>query len=122
LKKQATVATSLVKAEYIAFATATKKVIWLYTLLKKLNFLQTTATIINTDNWGCIVLANNLVSYSHAKHIDIHYHFIWECIEQAKISFRYVSTKIMLADIFTKSLPHKSFIQFQTRLGILNIP
>jgi len=76
LKKQATVATSLVEAEYIAFAAATKKAIWLCTLLKKLDFPQTTATIINTDNQGCIVLANNLVFYFHAKHIDICHYFI----------------------------------------------
>ena len=70
-KKQPTVITSLVEAEYIALASATKKAVWLYTLLEELDFSQITAIIINADNQGCIVLAHNPVSHSHTKHIDI---------------------------------------------------
>jgi len=63
-KKQSTVATSLVEAEYVALATTTKEAIWLRTLLEELNFTQTTATIIKADNQGCIALAHNPVSHS----------------------------------------------------------
>jgi len=80
-KKQATVTTSLVEAEYIASSNATKEAIWLRTLLIELDFPPTTATIIHTDNQGCIVLASNPVTHSHAKHIDICYHFICERVE-----------------------------------------
>jgi hypothetical protein len=40
-KKQTIVATSTVEAEYVAAANATKEAIWLCTLLKELNFPQT---------------------------------------------------------------------------------
>ena len=80
-KKQATVATSSVEAEYIASSNATKEAIWLCTLLTELNFPPTTATIIHADNQGYIALANNPVAHSHAKHIDIRHHFICERIE-----------------------------------------
>jgi len=65
-KKQSTVATLSVEAEYVASATATKEAIWLRTLLEELNFTQTTATIIKADNQGCIALAHNLVSHLQA--------------------------------------------------------
>jgi len=47
LKKQSTVATSSVEAEYIASANATKEAVWLCTLLQELDYSQTMATIIH---------------------------------------------------------------------------
>ena len=70
-KKQSIVVISLVKAEYIALKNAIKEVVWFCTLLQKLDYLQTTATIIHADNQEYIILANNLVSHSHAKYINI---------------------------------------------------
>jgi len=75
-KKQPTVATSSVEAEYVASANATKEAVWLHTLLTELDFPPMTATVIHADNQGCIALANNPVSHSRAKHIDIRHHFI----------------------------------------------
>jgi len=109
-KKQATVATSSVKAEYIVSSNATKEAIWLHTLLTELDFPPTTTTIIYT---------NNPIAYLHAKHIDIHHHFIHKRAEQEEVNLQYVFTKDMLADIFTKALSREMFIKFQTRLGVL---
>ena len=80
-KKQQTVATLSVEAEYVASANATKKAVWLHTLLTELDFPPTTATIIFADNQDYIALASNLVSHSRVKHINIRHHFIWEHIE-----------------------------------------
>jgi len=112
-------ATSSVEAEYVALANATKEAIWLHTLLTELDFPPTTATMIHADNQGCIALASNPVSHSHARHIDIHHHFIQEYIEHREIRLNYVSTKDMLADVFTKALPHEAFERFRNLLGIL---
>jgi len=104
-KKQPTVTTSSVEAKYIASANATKEAVWLCTLLTELDFSPTTATVIFANNQGCIALANNPVSHSCAKHIDIRHYFIWERIKQHEVELKYVSTKDMLADVFTKALP-----------------
>ena len=120
-KKQSVVATSSVEAEYIASANATKEAIWLRTLLNELDFPQTTATIIHADNQGCIALAGNPVSHSRAKHIDICHHFICEHIEHDEIKLQFVSTKDMLADIFTKALPRDSFVKFREHLSVLPV-
>jgi len=115
------VATSSVEAEYVASANATKEAVWLRTLLTELDFPPTTATVIFADNQGCIALANNPVSHSCAKHIDIRHHFIWEHIEQHEVELKYVSTKDMLADVFTKALPRETFEKFRTLLGVLSM-
>jgi len=70
-KKQPTVATSSVEAEYIASANATKEAVWLRTLLRELDLPQKKATIIHANNQGSIALAHNPVLHSRAKHIDI---------------------------------------------------
>lgn len=56
-KKQPTVTLSMVEAEYMAASNATKKAIWLCTLLDDLGYPQLHAMVIHTDNQGCIALA-----------------------------------------------------------------
>ena len=70
-KKQLTIATSLVEAEYIISANTTKEVIWLRTLLKEMGFLQVTATILFADNQDCIILTYNFINHSCTKNIVI---------------------------------------------------
>jgi transposase InsO family protein len=117
-KKQPVVATSTVEAEYIASANATKEAIWLRTLLQELDIVQSSATIIYSDNQGCIALSNNPVSHSRAKHIDIRYHFVRDRVAKGEVKLEYTPTEMMIADIFTKALPRESFQKCRRWLGI----
>ena len=85
LKKQPTVVTSSVEAEYMTSLDAIKEAMWLRILLSELNYPQVSATVIHTDNQGCIVLAHNPVNHSRVKHIDIKHHFIRECMEHGEV-------------------------------------
>jgi len=85
LKKQVSVATSSIEAEYVASANMTKETVWLQTLLKEVGYPQSQATIMHADNQGTIALAQNPTSHSRAKHIDIRFHFIQEHIERDEI-------------------------------------
>ena len=120
-KKQPTVALSTVEAEYMAAANVTKEAIWLRVLLEDLGYPRINATIIHADNQGCIALARNPVTHTHAKHIDICHHFIRERVESQEIDLRYCSTKDMIANIFTKQLPREAFKRFRNALGIKKI-
>ena len=111
-KKQPTITTSSVEAEYIASASIMKEAIWLCTLLEELDFPQITVTIINADNQGCIILVHNPVGHSCAKYINIWHHFIWKHIKQGEVVFHYISTKEMLTNIFTKALLYEVFAKF----------
>lgn len=51
-------------------------------------------------------MTQNLVSYKRTKHIDLEYHFVRELVASGKLHTKYVSTKLQVADIFTKSLSH----------------
>ena len=99
----------------------TNKAIWLWVLLEDLGYLQVNATIIHADNQGCITLARNSITHTCAKHIDIHHHFIHECVENKEVDLQYCSTKDMIADIFIKQLLQETFEHFKSALGINKI-
>ena len=75
----------------------------------------------HADNQGAIALAQNPISHSRAKHIDIRFHFIRERIERNEIKLQYISTRQMVADILTKALPREAFEKFREALGVVKV-
>ena len=79
-------------------------------------------TIVHANNQGAIALTQNPISHSRAKHIDICFYFIQECIERNEIKLQYISTHQMVANILTKALPHEVFERFCEALGVIKVP
>nr|GEW16144.1 ribonuclease H [Tanacetum cinerariifolium] len=59
------------------------------------------------DNKSVIALCCNNVQHSRAKHIDVHYHFIKEKVENEIVKLCFVRTEYQLTDIFTKPFAMK---------------
>lgn len=57
----------------------------------------------------------NSVCHARTKHIDTRYHFVQEELEN-KVTI--ITTKAMIADILTKSLPKFQFVKLQHALGM----
>jgi hypothetical protein len=72
------------------------------------------------DTESAIRMADNPVEHSHTKHIDIRYHFLRHHQQRGDIEIAYVSTKVQLADIFTKPLDEKTFSKLRNELNILD--
>ncbi|GJT87512.1 hypothetical protein Tco_1069229 [Tanacetum coccineum] len=58
---------------------------------------------------SAIALCCNNVQHSRAKHIDVHYYFIKEQVDNGIVELYFVRTEYQLADIFTKPLPRERF-------------
>ena len=58
-----------------------------------------------SDNQGALMIATNPTDHQRAKHIDIRYHFIRNCLQNNYIFIDYVPTTSQTADILTKALP-----------------
>lgn len=114
---QPTVATSTLEAEYMAAAAAAKEALWLRKLRSDLGMETGTVTIFS-DNQGSLSLMDNPVISDRSKHIDVHYHFLRERSLMGQVSFTYISTAEMLADIFTKALPAVTFGKHAVGLGM----
>ena len=103
-RRQATVASSTVEAEYIAVAEAAREAVWLRGLLEEIDCKITSATVLHCDNQGSIRLAFNPATHQRTKHIDIKHHMIRELIEKSVVSLVYIPTASQQADILTKGL------------------
>ena len=120
-KKQVIVALSSTEAEYIAQTHVAKELIWLQTFLAELTTPFSEPITLHCDNQGMIALSKDNKFHMRTKHIDIHYHFICEAVENNQVFMHYVLTDKNVADIFTKPLAKPKFEKFVKllRLGSL---
>ena len=65
----------------------TCEAIWLKRLLKDLLVEESDPTTIYCDNLNSIQLAKNPVFHARTKHIEVHYHFVRECVLSSEIAF-----------------------------------
>jgi hypothetical protein len=103
-KLQNSVAKSTCEAEYVAASSAAQEAVHLINILKDLGETQEEPTTIYCDNRGAIQLANNTVTKTRSKHIEIQIHFVRELVERNEVQFKYIPTKFNIADMFTKPL------------------
>jgi hypothetical protein len=117
--RQPTVALSTCEAEYMALTEAAKEASYLRQLLDELRLIDLTkATTLLCDNQGAMALANNPSHHRRSKHIAIRFHYIREAVESKTITLTYIATRLQIADIFTKALPHAAHVQHFGGLGL----
>jgi hypothetical protein len=113
---QKTTATSTAEAEYMAAYEVAVDVVWLRRLLAELHVPAQVATPLLEDNMGCIRLARDPIHHGRAKHIELKYHKVRECVRDKLISFTHVQGSDNIADVFTKACPRISFQRQRDRL------
>ena len=113
-KKQSSVALSSTEAEYIALSLAVSEACWLRNLIFDFKILQcnSLSVVIFEDNQSAIKVCRNPEFHKRLKHIDIRFHFIRDKVNDKVIILKYISTKMQLADFFTKPLSLTSFNEF----------
>ncbi|PNX93517.1 retrovirus-related Pol polyprotein from transposon TNT 1-94 [Trifolium pratense] len=120
-KKQNVVSRSSAEAEYRSMATTTCELKWLKALLLSLGVSHSLPMRIYCDSQSALHIAANPVFHERTKHIEVDCHFLRDELLKGNISTHHVSTKIQLADIFTKALGKQQFDYFLNKLGIHNL-
>jgi len=108
---QKTVALSSTETEYMVISDCCRQAMWITNLFREIGFPVLPITICG-DNQGSLFIGSNPVQEKQTKHIDIHYHYIWECIEDNKVSVVFVPGNDNPADMFTKNLDRLKFVKF----------
>ena len=72
-------------------------------------------------NKSAINIAHNLVQHDWTKHVEIDRHFIKEKFEAGIIIFPFVKSEDQLADVLTKAVASKVFIDYLVKLGMGDI-
>lgn len=76
------------------------------------------ATTILADSQGAIALTKNPQYHSRTKHIDIQYHFVRQHVNNNEVTFKFISTQNMVADVLTKSIPKFQHQKLIMQLGL----
>src|SRR5260370_39387745 len=98
----------------MALTHAAKEALWIQEFLYNVSYPPIFPTTILGDNQGTLVLAVNLTFHAHMKHIQVHQHFICECINNGDIELNYVPMADQVADILMKGLQafkHEKFVK-----------
>jgi len=96
-----------------------KDILWLQNLIAEIHAPITTPTPLHCDNQGAITLTHNNKFHLRTKHIDIHYHFIWEAVENDHVLLSYCPMDAMVVDVLTKALLRLKLLRFIEMLGLL---
>ncbi|GKB79161.1 retrovirus-related pol polyprotein from transposon TNT 1-94 [Tanacetum coccineum] len=105
------------KAEYIALSRCCAQILWMRSQLTDYGF-QFNEVPLCCNNKSAIALCCNNAQHSRAKHIDVHYYFIKDQVENGIVELYFVRTEYQLADIFTKPLPRERFNFLIDKLGM----
>jgi hypothetical protein len=107
-KRQKTIALSSTEAEYMALTETCRQITWQRSLLQEMSY-QLPPFPLYGDNQGSLFLASNPAQEHRTKHVDVHHHYVCECVEREKVQLFFVPTQEQLADIFTKNLTWQWF-------------
>ena len=112
----------------MAIAAGARGLLWIQQLLFELGVINhptantssssssSPTPLILCDNKSAIAMATNDVLHKRSKHIDIKHHFIRELIERKRMRLEWIASGDQLADIFTKTLLPRLFIQFRDQM------
>ena len=112
-KGQKSVSLSSTEAEYRAQSDAVTEVLYVKMMLEFLGMEMRLLITVYVDNLGAIYLSNSAGTSNRTKHIDTHYHFVREYIEDGIIQIKFVRSEDNHADIFTKNLPIESYGKYR---------
>src|SRR5262249_1555565 len=119
-KKQSIVSRSSAEAEYRSMSFTVAEVQWITYLLQDFGFLSSLPIPLWCDNQAAIHITANPVYHERTKHVEIDCHIIRDQFQNGFISPQFVSTKLQLANAFTKALPSVPFHQFMSKLGLVD--
>lgn len=117
-KRQHSIATSTVEAEYQSAAATAREAMSLRSTMRELTFNMNSPTIILCDNQGAIALTKSSQHHRQVKHIHVSHHFVRERVQERDIDVQYVSTDNMTADVLTKALPAATHKRHIEQMGI----
>ena len=138
-KKQKSVATSTMEAEYMAMCACAKQSQWLAQVIRDMGMHHLVgenafkpgikqnlkfalgspigpAVSLKGDNQAALSLVQDAHTTDRSKHIDVAYHFVRHLWKRGRISVEFVGTNDMTADGLTKPMTGPKFQRFVNQL------
>ena len=119
-KKLGMVSSSSTEAEYRALLGCFQESKWLTTLKNEVELTHDKNVLIYCDNQSAIKISKNPVYHSRTKHIDVHYNYVKDMINNNEVTLKYCKTEDMIEDIMTKALDRVKHVKFCEKLKLEN--
>ena len=104
------------RADYMSISLASQECVYLLSLVKSLGLDLDSSILLQGDNHRAIELAQNPITHSGSKHIDIRHHFARNLVKRELFQLGYIPTDQNIADSLTKALGRPKFNQFRCDL------
>jgi hypothetical protein len=119
-RRPSMVSLSSTESEYIGLANAGQHLAWLRSFFEEIGQPQSSATEIRCDNRAAIILTKDPQFRARTKHIQRKYHYVRDgLVATGEAVILWYPTDEMVADIFTKALPHEKHMRFsKAKYGI----
>lgn len=83
---------------------------------------QPKPVVLRCDNLSAVHLTANPVLHGRSKHFETDYHYVRERVALGVLEVQHIPSTLQLADIFTKSLPRRSFQSLRSKLSVGSPP
>ncbi|KAG9458307.1 hypothetical protein H6P81_002815 [Aristolochia fimbriata] len=119
-KKQKCVARSTMEAEFVASSLASTEAVWIKGFLEdlKLSCWDGSPIQLFCDNQATVTTLKNGEISSKGKHIEVHYHYVFDILQKGKVVVSHIPTSEMLADPLTKVLTTDCFLGHVYSMGL----
>jgi hypothetical protein len=114
--KQKLTTKSSTEAELVALSDSASQAIWMRTFVTAQGY-DVGPVVLHQDNMSCMALVKKGSPASEkSRHIGIRYFWVKELVDGKQAIVRHLSTKLMHANVLTKAVQGKQFIDERDRL------
>lgn len=118
-KLQTLVALSSTEAEFVAASETGRELCWLRNFLADIGIPQSAALVLNIDNQSAIRVSKQPEHMGRLKHLDRHWFWLRQAVDDGKIRPVYIPTEDMAADLLTKPLPRVLVDKLRRIMGLV---
>jgi hypothetical protein len=119
--KQKVVTQCSCESEYIAAANVMCQTLWLAQVLAEVQCSASSTPLLRVYNKSVIALIKNPVLHRQSKHIEVKYHLVRESAENGRIKVEFIMSEEQLGGILTKLLGRVKFLEFRTKIGLIDV-
>jgi len=118
-KLQTIVVLSTTEAEYMAAIEGGKEIALMRNILSEFGYDAQQGSTLKMDNQSAISVSKNPEHHGRMKHLDLHFYWLRDKVENGMICPDFIPTLEMIADCLTKSVPAAKACFCGEQMGVL---